>query len=340
MEDPRFVIKSPTVVSMATEPNSERLIARYLLGELPEEQQVEIEDRVFQDKDYLATITAVENDLIDEYVRHELSEAERRRFQDRFLVSAERRKRVEFARALASVAPEAAVAEERSAVSWRDSLKAFFRGLNPAGQFALAAIMLLLIVGGAWLLTETMRLRSQFTRLQAENQSRQNERQVLEQQIETERKRNEELAARLNQEKQQREQSEESLRQLSETGDKTTPAPRPVIAALTLLPGVSRGGGEKPSLVMPENARLVRLQIGIDPEDQYKSFAADLRTVAGRQIWTRENLTARTRNGARSIGLTVPAIALKPGEYELRLSGVTEARGTEDVGFYYFNVRK
>src|ERR1044072_1255442 len=155
---------------MVTELNSERLIARYLLGELPEEQQVDIEDRAFEDKDYLATITAVENDLIDEYVRHELSEAERRRFEDRFLASAERRKRVEFARALASVASETAVVEKPVAISWLDSLKAFVRGFNPAGQFALAAIMLLLIVGGAWLLTETMRLRRQLTGLQAQNQ--------------------------------------------------------------------------------------------------------------------------------------------------------------------------
>lgn len=325
---------------MATEPSSERLIARYLLGELPEEQQVEIEDRAFQDKDYLASITAVENDLIDEYVRHELSAAERRRFEERFLASAERRKRVEFARALASVASETVVVEKPAAISWRDSLKAFISGLNPAGQFALAAIMLLLIVGGAWLLTETLRLRRQFTGLQAESQSRQSERKALEQQIEAERKRNEELTARLNQEKQQREQTDESLRQLTETGNTATPAPRPVIATLTLLPGVSRGGGKKPSLAMPENARLVRLQIGVDPEDQYKSFTAELRTVAGRQIWTREHLLARTRNGARSIGLTVPATALKPGDYELKLSGQTEGGGTEDVGFYYFNVRR
>ena len=55
---------------MATDLNSENLIARYLLGELSEEQQVEIEDRAFADQKYLASITAVENDLIDEYVRN------------------------------------------------------------------------------------------------------------------------------------------------------------------------------------------------------------------------------------------------------------------------------
>jgi hypothetical protein len=319
------------MIGMAANLNNEKLIARYLLGELSEEQQVEVEDRAFADKEYLGSITAVENDLIDEYVRHELSETDRRKFESRFLGSAERRKRVEFAKALARI-PEKTV----QTVPWRESLYAFISGLNPVAKVAFAAAMLLLVVGGAWLLTETLRLRRQFTQLQAENQSR----QLLEQQIEAERRRNEELNARLNQEKQQREQSDESLRQLSETADPTNPPPRPVIASLTLLPGISRGGSDKPSLVVQDDARLVRLNIGIDPEEQYKSFAIELRTTAGRQVWTRENLAARNRGGARAIGLTLPASVLKSGEYELRLSGLKAGGQAEDIGFYYFDVKK
>ena len=329
---------------MAADLNNEKHIAQYLLGELPEEQQIEIEDRAFQDKEYLANITAVENDLIDEYVRDEMPETVRRKFENRFLASAERRKRVEFAKSLTQVASEYAV-KEKSAVapvliSWRDSLDAFFRSLNPVAKFAMAAVVLLVLVGGAWLVTETLRLRSRLTTLQAENQSRQNEWETLEQQMDHQRRRNEELTARLNQEKQQREQSEESLRKLSETPNVNTPAPRSIIASLTLLPGISRGGGNKPSLVLAPEATLIRLQIGIDPEEQYKTYAVDLRSVAGRQVWTRENLTVRDRRGAGSIGLTLPATALKPGEYELKLIGVTEGGATEDVGFYYFEVRK
>jgi len=316
---------------MKNDLNNEKLIARYLLGELSEEQQVAIEDRAFADKEYLASVTAVENDLIDEYVRHELSETDRRKFENRFLASADRRKRVEFAKALARV-PERTV--QRG--SWRESLYAFVSGLNPVAKVALAAAMLLLVIGGAWLLTETLRLRRQLTQLQAENQSRQS----LERQIEAERKRNEELNARLNQEKQQREQSDESLRQLSETADPTNPPPRPVIASLTLLPGISRGGGDKPSLVLRDDTRLVRLNIGIDPEEQYKTFAIELRTAAGRQIWTKENLAARNRGGARAIVLTLPASVLKYGDYELRLTGLKEGGAAEDVGFYYFDVKK
>ena len=324
---------------MAVDPNNEKVIAQYLLGELPEEQQVEIEDRAFQDKEYLATITAVENDLIDEYVRKELSETERRRFESRFLVSAERRKRVAFATALAGVAVEARRPVVAPTVaSWRESLEAFVRRLNPVGRLALGAAMLLLLIGGAWLMIETLRLRNQLNRMQAENESRQNERQALEQQVEMERRRNEELAARLNQEKQQREQTDESLRQLSESAE--TPAPKPVIASLTLLPGISRGAGEKPRLVVPENARLVRLQIGIEPEESYKTFAVELRTIGGRHVWNRENLAVRDRRGARAVTLTLPATVLKVGEYELRLKGVAEGGNSEDVGFYYFNVGK
>jgi hypothetical protein len=325
---------------MAADLNNEKLIARYLLGDLSEEQQVAIEDRAFADEDYLALVTAVENDLIDEYVRHELSANERQQFETQFLASTERSRRVEFAKALARVAvaasvPERTVVAEPAKWTWRDSLYAFLIGVNPAAKFAVVAVMLLLFVGGAWLLTETLRLRSQLTQLQAQNQARQNE---LNQQVDAERRRNEELNARLTQEQQQREQSEESLRQLSETGNATPE--RPVIASLILLPGLSRGGSGKPSLVLANDARLVRLQIGIDPAEPYKTFAVDLRTVAGRQVWTRENLTARTRGRARAISLTLPASALKSGDYELRLSGRQEGGESEDVGFYYFDVKK
>src|ERR1051326_4704977 len=115
---------------MAADLNNERLIARYLLGDLPEEQQVAIEDRAFSDQEYLALVTAVENDLIDEYVRQELSATERQQFETRFLASAERRKRVQFAIALARV-PEQTVVAERAQWSWRDALYAFISGLNP-----------------------------------------------------------------------------------------------------------------------------------------------------------------------------------------------------------------
>src|SRR2546421_5092925 len=125
---------------------SEALFVRYLLGDLPEEEQVEIEDRAFQDRKYLEGLLAVENDLIDEYVRGELSDSERRKFEGRFLASAEGRRKVEFARALTVVAPEFVVTEKdpRTAhrlapIGWQSALAALLRGFGPTARFSLVA---------------------------------------------------------------------------------------------------------------------------------------------------------------------------------------------------------
>ena len=332
---------------MSRDLKSDNLITQYLLGELPEEQQVEIEDRAFSDQEFMASITSVENDLIVEYVRGEMPAADRARFESRFLASESRRKRVEFAKALTQLLPETRVTERgtrKASVtrsSWRDALAAFINGLNPAGRIALTTATLLLLVGGAWLITQTLILRSQLAQLQAQQSSHQNDRQSLEQQVASERRRNEELAAQLNQEKQQRAQSDESLRRLSETvNQQPNEAPRSIIASLTLLPGLSRGATTQPKLILPRNASVARLQIGIEPEEDYKNFGVELRTASGRPVWMRDSLTARSSRGGRSIRLTLPASALLPGEYELRLKGVPAAGPPEDVGFYYFEVMK
>ena len=335
---------------MAANPFSEELIAQYLLGKLPEEEQVEIEDRAFSEPEFMASITAVENDLIDDYVREEMPATDRRQFEARFLNSESRRKRIEFARALTLLLAETRVTERdtRTAsgrrASWGDALAEFFQRLNPAGRIALATAALVVIVGGAWLITQTLTLRSQLNRLQAQQNAQQNahqnDRQTLEQQVDAERRRNEELAAQLNQEKQQRTQSDESLRRLSETVNQGREAPRSIIATLTLLPGISRGATTQPKLILPPNANVARLQIGIEPEEDYKSFGVELRTAGGRPVWMRDSLTARSSRGGRSIRLTLPASALLPGEYELKLKGVPETGPPEDVGFYYFQVMK
>src|SRR5262245_5276655 len=128
---------------------NEQLIVRYLLGGLPEEEQARLEDQAFSDRECLQNIQNAENDLIDEYVRGVLSATERRQFEDRFLASAERRRKVEFARALAQVADatsteEAAQLVKAGPVHWWNSLLAFLNGLNPTFQFSLAAAALIL----------------------------------------------------------------------------------------------------------------------------------------------------------------------------------------------------
>jgi hypothetical protein len=76
------------------------VISRYLLRDLGTEEQEEIERRYFSDPEYLALIEAAEGDLIDAYVRRELSRAQRRQFEENFLCTRERRERLKMAEAL------------------------------------------------------------------------------------------------------------------------------------------------------------------------------------------------------------------------------------------------
>ena len=323
---------------------SDELLVRYLLGELPEEQQVEIEDRAFSDQQYLQKILAVESDLIDEYVRGELSDSRRRLFESRFLASVERRRKVEFAKALAGVLSDTAVVEKKSLpavaskpVGLWNSLKAFLRGFSPAASFLLAAATLLIVIGGAWLVIESLRLRAQVAQLQAEQQLR----QTLEGQLADERTRNDTLSSRLESEQQERERREEVIRELErERAEPATKPIQPAILSLVLLPGTSRSSSSRPKLVLSPSAQLVRLQVGIEPEDEYKKFRVELRSQAGQPIWNQGNLAARTGRAGRAVVVTLPARLLGASQYELGLKGITDDGKTEDVAYYYFDVLK
>jgi hypothetical protein len=110
--------------------------------------------------------------------------------------------------------------------------------------------------------------------------------------------------------------------------------------SLALWPGISRSGGARAKLALPQAARRVRIQIGVEPEDEYQSFRVELRDAGGQPIWTQDSLSARRVRAGRAVILNLPASALKAGAYELVLRGVTREGTTEDIGYHYFDVLK
>jgi hypothetical protein len=327
---------------------SEDLLVRYLLGDLPEEAQVEIETRAFQDQQYLRNIQAVESDLIDAYVQGRLSEGERQQFEGRFFASAERRRKVEFARALARVAPEFAVIEKAARprrtpapAAWPSIFDAFLRRLGPAVKYGLAAAALLIVIGGSWLIVESLRLRAQLAALRAEQQAQERQQQALQQQIADEQARRDQLSTQLQREREERERSQQLVGELQRKLEASAAPPaQPAVVSLLLWPGISRGGGARSKLVIPQAAQRVRIQIGVEPEEQYRSFQVELRAPGGQPIWTQNHLSARPVRGGRAVILNLPASILKAGGYELALMGVTAEGTTEEVGYYYIDVLK
>src|SRR5213594_1873976 len=135
---------------MQSERFDEGLLVKYLLGDLSETEQVQVEDRAFADADYLGPLEAAEADLIDTYVRGGLSQSERRAFEPRFLTAPSRWSKVEFARALARVTAESAELERPAPL--RQTLIGLIGGWSPAMRFAAAFAALICIAVPSWLI--------------------------------------------------------------------------------------------------------------------------------------------------------------------------------------------
>lgn len=302
----------------------EAVVVRYLLGDLPEDAQVEMEDRAFSDPEYMRVIEAVEADLIDAYVRGRLRAPELRQFESRFLASPERRRKVEFARAWARVADEskpvpAGAAPARTLDtrrSWLEELGQLLRSPRPAFQFATGALAVLLIGVVSWQVVQSNRLRGRVGQLEAEQGSLQQREQDLQKAVDAEHARAEDLSAQ--------------LQRGSLAG----------ITSLTLLPGMLRGETAPPQLVIPRSAQIARVEIQLEPRDRYPLFRAELRTKRGEEILTRNNLREQRLSAGRGVVLEIPASALNAGDYELALKGVTAGRQLDDIGYYRFSVQR
>ena len=127
----------------------DHVLRRYLLGTAPPEVREEIDRRLFsEDKMFWEQLCLIEDELVDDYITGELDQDERERFEQSFLISAERRERVEFARTLRARAQE----EKSRSRSWT-----WFSGsvLMPAWMPAAAALLLALGPLLTWQLTRS-----------------------------------------------------------------------------------------------------------------------------------------------------------------------------------------
>ncbi len=169
-------------------------------------------------------------------------------------------------------------------------------------RFALAAAALLIVGAALWLAREDTSMRKQIASLQNERTQ---------------------LTAR-----------EQDLRR------KLAEAQAPFIATLVLLPGVSRAQSNIAQFNVPQTAQYVRIEVQLDPRDNYPSFRAELSTRRGQSILSAQNLQPRRAANALAVHLMIPADALAPGQYEVRLSGIAAPGAALDIGFYYFEIHK
>jgi anti-sigma factor RsiW len=285
--------------------DSEKLMIRYLLGDVPEDEQIRIEERFFTDDEYFEQLLALEDDLIDDYVNGELTDREREQFEEYFLASPTRRQRVEFAKtfmragSLPALAEIAMPGEARpEPVPWWRTVMVFWRAQGPLRRFALAASVVLAL-GGSWLIVNTMRLRNQVEQLQAEEFQR-------------------DVKAIIS-------------------------APPLDSLAFALFPGRTRDIEGTNRFVIPQDVDSVQLRLYLpavaagvtDPRSRYRAV---VRTAEGNEVWSRDGLEAQRTGLAVIVILDLPTPILPEGDYIITLSRRSASGDFEDVGSYQFSV--
>jgi hypothetical protein len=308
---------------MKNRTHDDELMIKYLLGDLSEEEQVEIEQRFLKDPAYLEQLQALEAELNDEYVRGELGARDQERWAQRFSTSGEWRGRVDFARTLLSAGEHLPT----MTTSQPKVRAASLRLQKPVLIWGLATAFLVVIVASSWLVLENSRLRGRLERMQAEQRTSEQQAQELQRQVAEQRLRGDQFAEQL--------QRENDQKQLSSVLKGS-----PALLSFILMPGAGRGIDPSTTLAIPPNTQLVGLRLYLEGANPYKSYRTELRTSDDKLVWSREGLAPQQTRQGQEVVLSLPAPILDAGGYEVTLQGVVAKGQTENVGYYSFTVSK
>jgi hypothetical protein len=135
--------------------DKEKRMVKYLLRQLPEQEQVEFEARYLSDDACFEELLAIEDELRDAYARGELSGRDRDAFEQRLLATPQQRQTQEFARSLrqrvAKVSGASADRRESRVAKWKSRVWYFATHHRIVLVPALSATFLLLVAAGWWL---------------------------------------------------------------------------------------------------------------------------------------------------------------------------------------------
>jgi len=172
---------------MSNEREQKQLMTRYLLGELSPEEHARFEDCYLANPDLFEQLAAAEDQMIRSYLHGDCSATEKAVMERRIAASPDWRQKVEFERALTehvSSMPAPGVVGAFSNARAAGEIPRAKRSLVPALRLAAVAIWLVLVVlGGAWLITTNLHLRQELAELQAEKADLERRQNELQQQL-------------------------------------------------------------------------------------------------------------------------------------------------------------
>jgi hypothetical protein len=319
-------------------------LVRYLLGDLPEDQQASLEKQYLAHAELFEELVIVENELADRYADGTLSRAHRSLIEERWMSDPRRARKIAFAGDLRRYVEGAShsgadVPDRFLARAWKAAWRAwllFPPRKSPAFRPLLAVLTLVIAGSGAIVL-----------------------------------KRHSDTAARIQPAVppgHQLTSAEPTTAGGAQTGagePDRSPKPggtsraadgqtltagqaggngqhtrrsRPAIVAFVLGEGLPRDVGVTNELKVPRGAStlLLRLDIG---SDDHMSYEAAIGSVDGAEVWSQRGLRRRVTTLGTFVDLKLSSTRLPSGDYLVSLHGASPGQPSEEVAHFYFRLK-
>lgn len=313
----------------------ERAITDYLLGTLPASEIDHYDELSLTNDDFAEVLKAVENDLVDAYVRGELSGSILSSFQSNYLASPRRRNKVIFAKTLLEIEKSRITPLAEEAVQKKSGRPGWFHLFTmprPSLQLGFAAAAIVMLIAGAFLMVENIRLRAQIAQTRHEHAALQQREQELQQKLALKRSSDIETQKELERVRGKLQQLE---RELAAIAPKEAEQ-EPVLLAFNLSPQ-ARGTSKIPQLMVPPGAGIIVFTLILEPNDFSVYQAVLENSEADSVLWRSGKLKADA--GGQQVQLRISTKLLKPQNYILELSGIATDGSAEIVGSYRFRIK-
>ena len=327
------------------QPYDDRFLAQYLLGALPADDADIVDVLCISDEDMAARLAAIENDLVDAYVRGDLSPEDLGAFKSFYMASPHRRQKVEFAAALLAVekkraaTPVAAPVEEPVAAPVVAPVAALPAVVSPTKPkpvfefapepkpparrpafhwgFALAAAAVIALA--VYTSLDNLRLRRLIRNGETEHAIVDQTRQQLQKDLDAARAANAESAKEI----ERLRQSQSNVEQLK--------------IVSVLLPPPTRGLARPPAVAIQPGTDVAVLTLILEA-DEFPQYRAALRDPgAGQVLWSSGDLRPSSLGEKKVLSLSLPAGLLKQQNYLVELTGLPVRGGPEILGAYPFH---
>jgi hypothetical protein len=299
----------------------ERLV-QYLLGAVSDEEAERLDELSVADDEIAWRLRALESDLVDAFVRGELTDAIADQVRRAYVESPHRKRKVEFAtlllayekadgRTVSTINPAAPGLTTVDSTRVRSTPRSLFHWAP------VAAALVAAIVAGSFLV-ENQRLRQQIARAQAEHATLEQTSSDLRAQLERERS----TSARIRDEQPHR---------------SAAPSAQEPIGPFVLLP-MRRGTGDLTTVTVSRGAERILFQLRLESDDS-PGYQATLRDSAnGRVVWRSGRVDASSNGSVRFVTVLMPAAVVKPQAYTFELTGRSAPAPAAFVTSYAFRV--